>query len=450
MSFPRYPRYKPSGVGWLGEVPDEWTVCALGYRYEVALGKMLDTKQVTGRHLGPYLRNSDVQWGRVRVSDLPEMDFDAEDRERFRLRAGDLLVCEGGEVGRCAVWQGALAECYYQKALHRLRPLNPVSDTSDYFQWVLQAAARRGAFASSEEKATIAHLPAETLRRHRFPFPTADDQQAIARFLALHAGKVDDLIESQGRLLERLAEKRQAVISQAVTKGLNPDAPMKPSGIEWLGDVPAHWTVCHVGARYSVQLGKMLDSGRITGWNLRPYLRVADVQWDEINTSELPQMDFEPGERDRFALKAGDLLVNEGGSYPGRTAIWDGSFGECYYQKALHRLRTFDEQRDWARFFYYVMAWAVPHGVFAAGGNEATIQHVPAEKLRRYRFGFPAFEEQREIAGHLDCEVARLGAMRAEAEHAIALLQERRAALITAAVTGQIDVRGLVPQEAAS
>ena len=122
MSFPRYERYKDSGVEWLGEVPEHWTVCALNYRYEVALGKMLDEKRITGNHLAPYLRNVDVQWGKINTTDLPQMDFSGADLERYSLRSGDLVVCEGGEVGRAAVWNAELKECFYQKAIHRLRP----------------------------------------------------------------------------------------------------------------------------------------------------------------------------------------------------------------------------------------------------------------------------------------------------------------------------------------
>ena len=114
---------KESGIDWLGCVPREWEVAPLYSRYEVALGKMLDSKRVTGEHLAPYLRNVDVRWDSVNVEGLPEMDFSLRDRLRYGLRVKDLLVCEGGEVGRTAMWLGELAECYYQKAIHRLRPL---------------------------------------------------------------------------------------------------------------------------------------------------------------------------------------------------------------------------------------------------------------------------------------------------------------------------------------
>src|SRR5208337_581361 len=280
-------------------------------------------------------------------------------------------------------------------------------------------------------------------------FPPIQEQTSIAAFLARETAKIDALVGEQRRLIELLKEKRQAVISHAVTKGLNPDAPMRPSGIEWLGDVPEHWIVAPVNCRYSVQLGKMLDSTKITGEHLRPYLRVFDVQWGAINTDELPQMDFDDECRGRFKLVPGDLLINEGGSYPGRSAIWEGQIAECYYQKALHRLRPRCSEEDTSRFFFYLMYWASNHGVFVAGGNESTIEHLPAEKLRRYRFAFPPMAEQLSIVDLLHNETAKLDALTAEAQRAIDLLQERRTALISAAVTGKIDVRELAESEAA-
>ena len=157
------------------------------------------------------------------------------------------------------------------------------------------------------------------------------------------------------------------VITHAVTKGLDPHAPMKDSGIEWLGKVPAHWEVVPTAYRYDVQLGRMLNGERAEGDDLKPYLRVFDVQWGAINIGDLPVMDFPPDSQMRYRLKPGDLLVNEGGSYIGRSAIWHGELDECYYQKALHRLRPHDRERDTARFFILTMEVATKLGVFIAG-----------------------------------------------------------------------------------
>jgi type I restriction enzyme S subunit len=159
-----------------------------------------------------------------------------------------------------------------------------------------------------------------------------------------------------------------------------------------------------------------------------------------VDTEELPEMDFAPHERERYLLRPGDLLVCEGGEV-GRTAIWRGEIEECFYQKALHRVRP-RTPRDAPRFFYYLMSMVAALGVFAAGGNQNTIDHLTAVQLRHYRFPFAPAEEQRSIADFLDRETARIDALVSKVHEAIDCLKELRTALISAAVTGKIDVRG--------
>lgn len=271
------------------------------------------------------------------------------------------------------------------------------------------------------------------------PVPDIGTQRAIASFLDRETARIDTLIEKKRRLLALLEEKRTALITRAVTRGLDPDVPMNDSGVEWIGEIPEHWEVSKLGLRFSVQLGKMLDSSRITGDHLRPYLRVADVQWGRINTADLPEMDFRPADRLRYRLEPGDLLVNEGGSYVGRSAIWKGELEDCYYQKALHRVRARSADSS-TRFLFYVMWWTTHQGVFVAGGNQTTIDHLTAEQLRRYRFAFPPCEEQHRIADHLDRVMEVTRRTKRHVSKAIDLLQEYRTALISAAVTGKIDV----------
>ena len=279
--------------------------------------------------------------------------------------------------------------------------------------------------------------------------PPKKQQLAIATFLNHEIAKIDTLIAEQQRLIKLLQEKRQAVISHAVTKGLNPDAPMKDSGVEWLGEVPEHWSVSAEGHRYEVRLGKMLDEKRVTGEHLGPYLRNTDVQWESINVEDPPEMDFEPSEHDRYSLREGDLLVCEGGEV-GRSAIWQSDLQFCFYQKALHRLRPYNQRNDDCRFQLYVMRMACSMGVFEASSGKATINHLPAESFRRYRFAYPPLDEQITIAEHLSQVCSQMIELEAEAQSLVSTLQERCSALISAAVTGQIDVRGLVPEASAA
>ncbi len=205
-----------SGVEWLGEVPEHWKVAKLSYRHEVLLGKMLDDKNITGNYLGSYLRNTDVQWDRVNDYDLPKMDFRPDERVRYSVSKGDLIVCEGGEIGRCAIWEKE-TPCFFQKALHRLRPLDKAKDITRYMFYVLFDAVHQERFISEAGKATIAHLPAETFRQYRFAYPPYEEQLEVASYLDKQKEKYDRIEFRAEEQIEILQERRTALISAAVT-----------------------------------------------------------------------------------------------------------------------------------------------------------------------------------------------------------------------------------------
>jgi type I restriction enzyme S subunit len=272
--------------------------------------------------------------------------------------------------------------------------------------------------------------------------PPLTEQRAIADYLDSETARIDALIDRKQRFIDLLLEKRTALITHAVTKGLDPNAETKDSGIEFIGEVPRHWSVAPLYARYDVTLGKMLDAKRVTGEHLGPYLRNADVQWDVVNVDGLDEMDFSLSDRVKFRLLPGDLLVCEGGEV-GRTAMWRGELEECFYQKAVHRLRPHRPDLDVPRFFYYLMRASAKSERFAVGSNVATIGHLTATQLRHHRFGFPPIGEQRSIVEFLDRETGKIDGLYDKTERSIELLREYRTALISAAVTGQIDIPGI-------
>ncbi|KPF83907.1 hypothetical protein IP70_16995 [alpha proteobacterium AAP38] len=440
MTFPRYPDYKDSGVDWLGEVPGHWASKPLWTLFH-------RTKRVD--YADETLLSVYRDFGVIPKSSRDDnYNKQSEDLSLYQLVvSGDLVI------NKMKAWQGSVAVSGFRgivspayfvyEALHQ--------ENSRYLHYLMRCSNYTEAYLALSKGIRINQWDLEPQYHSRLPvlLPPAAEQSAIAAFLDRETAKIDALVAEQERLIQLLKEKRQAVISHAVTKGLDPNVRMKDSGVEWLGEVPEHWTVAPVGARFSVQLGKMLDSSKITGEYLRPYLRVFDVQWGCINTDELPYMDFDENDRERFQLRNGDLLVNEGGSYVGRSAIWLGELDECYYQKALHRLRP-RTQDDLSKFFYYVMFFATHLGVFVANGNQATIDHLTAEAFRRYRFAFPPASEQAAISDYLDHAVEGLDRLENDAVLGIQLLKEHRSALISAAVTGRIDVRGLVQVEDAA
>ncbi len=295
-------------------------------------------------------------------------------------------------------------------------------------------------FAMYATRTALPSMTKSTLGAHLVTYPEKAEQDQIARWLDREATRIDTLIAKKTRFIELLKEKRQAVIAKAVTKGLDDSVEMKDSGAFWIGKTPAHWAVCKLSYRYSVELGKMLDEKKLTGLHPVPYLRNKDVQWEQINSSNLPFMDIFPNERERYTVRSGDLLVCEGGDV-GRAAIWKGADNIIGFQKALHRLRSLFPDRDLAEFYFYSLFTAKKSGLFEESGTKSTISHLPAEKFREYRFSFPPFNEQVKIVAYLREVTGRIDTLIEKTERSIELLKEHRSALITAAVTGKIDVR---------
>jgi type I restriction enzyme S subunit len=445
MTLRRYERYKDSGVEWIGAVPAHWDVAAVGYRYEVLLGKMLDEKRITGKHLAPYLRNIDVQWDRINVEDLPQMDFSGDDINRYSVVPGDLLVCEGGEVGRAAIWRGELSECYYQKAIHRLRRRREAADHPRFMFYVLRMAAAIGVFEASEGKSTIAHLTAESLRRYRFAFPLRREQECIVQFLDQEAAKIDLLIAEQQRLIELLTEKRLAVIAHAVTKGLNPAAPMKDSGVEWIGVVPAHWRVSALGYVACIETGSTPDRGNSEFWEGDiPWIKTGEINYQPIRTAEEYITDLGLSNSAAKIAPPGTMLMAMYGQgvTRGRVAILEIA---CAYNQACAAI-SFGTSVD-VRFARYFFIAAYEH--VRDAGNETSQMNLSAGIIRKFKLTVPPISDQREIVAFLDDESSRIDRLFLEAEQATALLRERRTALISAAVTGQIDVRNSASVESA-
>ena len=188
-------------VPGLGTIPADWEVVSMGEVYEVQLGKMLSPKAKQGANPKPYLTNRNVRWGGFDLADLPTMDFDEREIKKFQLRQGDLMVCEGGDTGRAAVWEEPIVDCYYQKALHRLRPKGN-TEIPKFMLAVLMFYGNNGILLEYSEQTSISHLTRERLLRMPVPNPPRTEQQGIAdtldciEFVLIQSQEEQDRLES--------------------------------------------------------------------------------------------------------------------------------------------------------------------------------------------------------------------------------------------------------------
>ncbi|MFM7471592.1 MAG: restriction endonuclease subunit S, partial [Nodosilinea sp.] len=251
MSFPKYEAYKDSGVEWLGEVPEHWDIHSLKRSVEGCINGIWGNEP-DEIHSIPVIRVADFDREATRVS-LDKLTYRSilpKDRESRLLQSGDLLIEKsgGGEktlVGCVVLFEHEL-DAVTSNFVARMRPI-PKFD-SNFLCYVFNALYQNKVnYPSIKQTTGIQNLDSEAYLQEYFSFPTLQEQIQIAHFLDHETARIDALITQQQRLIELLKEKRQAVISHAVTKGLDPTAPMKDSGVEWRGEVPDHWGVSRVG-----------------------------------------------------------------------------------------------------------------------------------------------------------------------------------------------------------
>ncbi|MER6028275.1 restriction endonuclease subunit S [Streptomyces sp. NPDC001851] len=360
------------------ELRPGWALTRVGDLFDMQLGKMLSKEASSGPEQRAYLTNKNVQWNRLDFDELNYMSFSESERRKFRLIPGDLLVTEGGEVGRTAIWEGQRAECYFQKSLHRLRSRGAIDPL--YMLYYMDHAARHGLFVDGVSRTSIAHLPQDKFAEHLVAHPIElDEQRRIV-------GLIED-VSAQERAIEASIAKLQS-LRQGILKTFMNRLSSGETPVEWL-------PVRDVG---SVRMGKQLspDSQKVGGQF--PYLRVANVLAGHIDYSDVKTMGFTPVERSTYELLPGDVLLNEGQSLElvGRSAIYRGAAGDFCFQNTLVRFRAtqaLDPEYAQLVFEYWRQV-----GVFAGIAKKTTsIAHLGSERFGALEFPLVSSRKQTEL-----------------------------------------------------
>ena len=443
MSFARYPAYKDSGVEWLGEVPEHWVVTALKRGFQVTLGKMLQPESTNpDDELLPYLRAANIQWDGVDATEVKTMWISARDRAQLSLKKGDLLVSEGGDVGRSCLWNNELEICYFQNSVNRVRAL--AGNSNRYLYYWMSVVKDKGYIDVLCNKSTIAHFTAEKVAAVPVPFPPANEQQAIATFLDIETAKIDGLMAEQRALVALLKEKRQAVISHAVTKGLNPAAPMKDSGVAWLGEVPGHWAVRPIAkASTKITNGFVGPTRDILVETGTPYIQATHIKNGRINfDNEYFVRQEWSNAHSKSVLCSGDVLIVQTGAGTGDV----GLVSEAEIGFNCHALIIIAPDKTILNGTFLSAVLQSTYGQEKLSSIEtgAMHPHLNCGQVKFLEVPVPPLIEQAEIVRFSNETTKMLDTLTQEAQTAIALLQERRTALISAAVTGKMDVRAVV------
>ena len=450
-----------------------WRTVPLGEIADVKLGKMLDKAKQPKGPVIPYLRNINIRWGAVDTDDLREMPFGPDELDRFGLEAGDVLVCEGGEPGRAAVWDGRLPDLKFQKAIHRVRfnvPFEP-----RLLVYLLELLAKTGGLERRFTGSTIKHFTREAFIQLPVPVaPLAKQRETIAE-IEKQLTRLDAGVAALRRVQANLKRYRAAVLKAACEGRLVPteaelarqDVRAYETGAELLsriiierseggsgqsadskaaapapttlGTLPEGWASASVGTVGFVQLGRQRSPKDHSGPHMRPYLRVANVYEDRLDLTDVKAMNFTPSEFKIFELRPNDVLLNEGQSleWVGRPAIYQGEIPEACFQNTLVRFRPCASVNP--RFALTVFLAFMHDGRFQKIAKWTTnIAHLGAARFAEMGFPLPPLAEQNRIVAEVDRLLTVAQATQATVSTALLRAGRLRQSILQAAFSGSL------------
>ncbi|MFJ6647459.1 restriction endonuclease subunit S [Streptomyces sp. NPDC091290] len=452
------------------ELPAGWAWVALGDVADTALGKMLDKKQSTGLHPTPYLRNVNVQWGQINTDELLTMDIEPEDVSRYMVSKGDLVVCEGGEVGRCAIWHKD-DPVAFQKALHRVRPTRAL-DTK-YLRYYLEYAANSGKLARYSTGSTIKHLPQQRLREVPVPLPPLAEQQRIvevleeqlprldvalcslrrAEWLLPRHGRALNTAGSLGRLAVRgagenrvdladIERRRRAVWAKEFGERKYRE-PVEKDG-DFPLEVPDGWCVASLEQvtnpvrviRYGILKPKVRAQGVV------PYVEVRDLAGCSLVGKTLNRTTTELDEQFSGArIEPGDLLIAVRGSYE-RSAVVPRELSSANISRDVARIAPL--QFLLPEFLQVYLQSEAAQRYLKKKARGVAVKGVNISALRAMPVPVPPMDVQRGLVEEVQDQGSIAGAVSVQVQRAQRKARSLRSALLRTAFAGE-----LVPQDPA-
>ncbi|EPA2435674.1 restriction endonuclease subunit S [Campylobacter upsaliensis] len=421
--------YKPSGIKWLGEIPQSWEIKPLqaifNQRNEQNNNLEFQTILSLVKDVGviPYEEKGNV--GNKAKDDL----------QGYKIaRVNDLVLNKmNAVIGSLGVskYDGLVSPIYL--VLYTANPNYLITYYSYLFQIKsVQKFLRKFAYGIMEIRESIDYLE---FKKMFLPVPPLQEQKEIAEFLDSKCEKIQNYIEKKQKLITLLQEKKQALINKVVTKGLNPNIEFKNSGIAYLGLIPHHWEIKKLKYVGKVVLGKMLCNEHQKGYSHCYYLKSKNLQWLNVEVSQIEKMWFSEYEKSLYRIKKDDLLVSEGGEV-GKTCIWNNELAECYIQNSVHKI-TLNKFNN-AKFFLYLFFTYGKLGVFDSVVSRVSIAHLVLEKLVNVDMVVPPLQEQKQIANFLDEKCEKINSAIEKTKRQIELIKEYKNTLINEAVCGRI------------
>lgn len=437
----RYEKMRDSGVEWIGMVPEEWRVIKVKKILIANDGGLWGEDPLGDKNDKVVIRSTeqtiDGKWD-IRIPAIRNLNISL--REKYRIFPGDLLITKSSgssaHIGKTTLADSYFEshECYFSNFIQRIR----VCIEPKYVWYLFNSDIVRLQFVYLQNSTSgLGNLNSENIRNAYIPLPSKTEQKHISTYLDICCTKIDKIISDAKASIEEYKAWKSSIIYEAVTKGLDPTAEMKDSGVAWLEQIPTHVNISRVGLQFDIILGKMLcPEPRTRDDTLEKYYCAANVHFDGVSQTDLKQMWFNSAEKERYLVKQGDLLVVEGGAGAGGCAICSTLSKESIYiQNSIMIVRP--RRNVDTHYLKYLIEFLVTHGYVDFVCNKATIPHFTKEKLANVPFPMFTHKEQKNIAQYLDGRCSKIDELIAEKSNLISDLESYKKSLIYEVVTGK-------------
>ena len=446
--YQRYAEYKDSGVEWLGEIPQKWSVWKLNHFAPIVTCGVAATPEYQDEGI-PFLSAQNVKKKKIDLSKGYKFISTEKHEELTRNRKpekGDILLSRVGTIG-----EGCIVDVDFEfsifVSLTHLRLIQKVC-VNEFFIYLTESSYIKALHgAVTLVGGGVGNLNVNDLREYKLPIPSVSEQSQIVNFLDHETAKIDSLIEKQQKLIELLKEKRQAVISHAVTKGLNPDVPMKDSGVEWLGQVPEHWVVSKLkNIIQSLESGCSVNAADVPAQaHELGVLKTSCVYTRSFRIEENKTVVPEDVHRVKCKVRKGAIIISRMNTpeLVGASALVKVEVDNIYLPDRLWQtifFKNVEIDAEYLSHFFTVQGFRDQIALGAEGAS-SSMQNIAKEDYLNINCLVPPIVEQVQIRDFIAEKLMKLDSLNIKAQEAIERLNERRTALISAAVTGKIDVR---------
>ncbi|MPB23147.1 restriction endonuclease subunit S [Campylobacter upsaliensis] len=420
--------YKPSGIKWLGEIPQSWENVSIRSCFT-------ESNQRCNTDSYPLLSVT-IANGIIYQDNIEnKKDISNDDKSNYKI-----VPLNAVAYNKMRMWQGAVGVNTLTTGI--VSPAYIVAIPNEkmlpnFVSYLFKSKIMIGEFDKNSYGLCLDmnNLRYDDFRNIKIPLPPLQEQKEIAEFLDEKCEKIQNYINKKQKLITLLQEKKQALINEVVTKGLNPNIEFKNSEIAYLGLIPHHWEVKKLKYVGKVVLGKMLCNEHQKGYSHCYYLKSKNLQWLNVEVSQIEKMWFSEYEKSLYRIKKDDLLVSEGGEV-GKTCIWNNELAECYIQNSVHKI-TLNKFNN-AKFFLYLFFTYGKLGVFDSVVSRVSIAHLVLEKLVNVDMVVPPLQEQKQIANFLDKKCEKINSAIEKTKRQIKLIKEYKNTLINEAVCGRI------------